>query len=359
MPAGASSSDLTVEDVKFQNRVSFAVAGWARRIAATLSGMVAFHHPSRGPGADVERSWRPRRAKTTIAIVPSRVRPRDAHVAARRQRRPARGQGRRAAHRTLTRDDLDRRYPARRRFHRRSQDGDGRQQHDRQVPRSVVYGRGRQARSRRRRGRGGADASRQGRALPDRRFACRRAAQGRRRRQGPGRARLQRRSARRQLARAGLPRQRRPHRSVALDAGRRPGAISDLEAVEKMVSGRRLSSRGRRARRGLRAVGEEIRGQDRREAGVRGYRRRTAFGFGRGADAAPDAGLHPERARLRCSRRRRRERGVRRLSALSHLGPAAGRRLRRPRGRRAGTPRTKCGARCSCRTGFSACSIAP
>ena len=44
---------------------------------------------------------------------------------------------------------------------------------------------------------------------------------------------------------------------------------------------------------------------------------------------APDAGVHPERARARCPRRRRREPGVRRLSALSDLGPSAGRRLRR------------------------------
>src|SRR6202034_2572964 len=45
VPAGASSSDLTVEDVRFQNRVSFAVAGWARMIAATLSGIANFIVP--------------------------------------------------------------------------------------------------------------------------------------------------------------------------------------------------------------------------------------------------------------------------------------------------------------------------
>ena len=52
------------------------------------------------------------------------------------------------------------------------------------------------------------------------------------------------------------------------------------------------------------------------------FARRTDFGPRPGA--AADAGVHPGRARLRRAGGRRRERGVRRLPAVPHLGPAAG-----------------------------------
>src|SRR5271166_5027855 len=42
VPAGAGSSDWTVEDVRFQKRVSFAAAGSARMIAAALSRIANF-----------------------------------------------------------------------------------------------------------------------------------------------------------------------------------------------------------------------------------------------------------------------------------------------------------------------------
>src|SRR5271163_2824233 len=45
VPAGASSSDWTVEDVRFQKRVSFAAAGSARMIAAALSRIANFIIP--------------------------------------------------------------------------------------------------------------------------------------------------------------------------------------------------------------------------------------------------------------------------------------------------------------------------
>ena len=53
---------------------------------------------------------------------------------------------------------------------------------------------------------------------------------------------------------------------------------------------------------------------------------------GPAADPAADAELDARRARLRRSCGRRREGGVRALSPVSHLGPAPGRRHRRPQG---------------------------
>ena len=66
------------------------------------------------------------------------------------------------------------------------------------------------------------------------------------------------------------------------------------------------------------------------ERDLRGYRRRAPHRQRRDADPAPDAGVHPAGAGLRRARRRRRKRGLRRLPALSHLGPAAGRGLGGP-----------------------------
>ncbi len=56
---------------------------------------------------------------------------------------------------------------------------------------------------------------------------------------------------------------------------------------------------------------------------------------------------------LRCAGRRRRERSVRRLSALSHLGPAACRGLGRADADELGRERMSSGARSSCRTASS------
>src|SRR5271165_14533 len=90
-PAGASSSDLTVEEIRFQKRVSYAVAGWARTLAANASSMrrfmvtPRFKGAGRSSGANFKRSWRPASAKTTIEGGPRRVRPRDACREARRR----------------------------------------------------------------------------------------------------------------------------------------------------------------------------------------------------------------------------------------------------------------------------------
>ncbi len=48
VPAGASSSDFTVDEVRFQKRVSFAAAGPARRMAATTNGIARFIIPPVG-----------------------------------------------------------------------------------------------------------------------------------------------------------------------------------------------------------------------------------------------------------------------------------------------------------------------
>ena len=57
---------------------------------------------------------------------------------------------------------------------------------------------------------------------------------------------------RRSAARAGLPRQCVPCRADALDAGRRAGAISGVEAMEALAAGRRFASERQALRRGLR-----------------------------------------------------------------------------------------------------------
>ncbi len=106
-PAGASSSDLTVEEVRFQKRVSFAVAGWMRTLAANASRMRRFMIPPRFAGAgrssgpDLWRSWRPASAKTTIEGGPRRVRPHDACREARRRGPCLRGAWPRAVRRRL------------------------------------------------------------------------------------------------------------------------------------------------------------------------------------------------------------------------------------------------------------------
>ena len=84
--------------------------------------------------------------------------------------------------------------------------------------------------------------------------------------------------------------------------------------------------------------------------GLRGYRRRAQDGQRRRPDSAPDAGVHARRAGLRCPGRGRRERGLCILSALSDLGCAPGRGIRRPGSDELGCAPTISGARCRCRT---------
>ena len=69
---------------------------------------------------------------------------------------------------------------------------------------------------------------------------------------------------------------------------------------------------------------DTVRRQDRAGADLRGHRRRAAHRQRRDADPAPDPRIHPAGAGLRRPRCGRRERGIRILPALSHLGSAAG-----------------------------------
>ena len=146
-------------------------------------------------------------------------------------------------------------------------------------------------------------------------------------RQGQGCSGLQCGSVRRFAPRAGLPGQCDPHRADLFDAGGWPWAISCLEAVAKLVSGRgfppRRQALGRRAPPGRRALWR----QDRLREGVHRYRRCPPERQRHGSDPATNSGVHPGRARLRRAGRRRPQRGICHLSSLSDLGGEAGRRI--------------------------------
>ena len=82
---------------------------------------------------------------------------------------------------------------------------------------------------------------RQGRPLRARRHFGQAIAVDRRHRPRQRRADLQCRRHRRHPARGGVPGERVPHRADAHDAGRRPGAVSDLEAVAALGADLRLA----------------------------------------------------------------------------------------------------------------------
>ena len=117
------------------------------------------------------------------------------------------------------------------------------------------------------------------------------------------------------------------------DADRRAGAVPRVEALDRLVPDRGQPPRGQGACRRLSAGGDEVRGDDRRGAGVRGHRRGPAVGLRHGAGAGPDARLHPACARARRGDRRRPLGRLCRAPSLSHLGAAAGGRLGGPRAR--------------------------
>ena len=99
--------------------------------------------------------------------------------------------------------------------------------------------------------------------------------------------------------------------------------------MEPLASGGRLA----RARQALcgraEARGDQVRRQNRAGARVQGYRGRAPHRQRRRAGAAANPGLHPAGAGLRRAGGGGRERGLRLLPAVSHLGPTSGRRLRR------------------------------
>ena len=140
-----------------------------------------------------------------------------------------------------------------------------------------------------------------------------------------------------------------PTRSMLADA---LAAISRLEAVAALAARRRLASRRQALRRRAAPRRHAVRRQDRRGAGVRGYRRRAAHRQRRRPDPAPDAGVHAAGARpTMCWSRQTKARCSR---PTCRTGPGTrGRSRARPAScRKAGTPPTINGARHSCRTGF-------
>ena len=157
---------------------------------------------------------------------------------------------------------------------------------------------------------------------------------------GPDGAGPERARPRRPAARRGLPGEPAAPRAEPVDADRRAGAVPDGQALEPTGSwSRARTRRTRRSPTPTARSAEKFGARDRRDPGLRGHRRRPAHRFRPRAGAGADAGLHPARARARRGGRRRRERGLRRLPALPHLG----RRARSPgsAGLDAGRPGTR------------------
>ena len=114
-----------------------------------------------------------------------------------------------------------------------------------------------------------------------------------------------------------------PSRAMKADA---PGPVPDLERWNLWFLIQGGGPPIRRSPRRCAASADEVQRQDRRGAHLRlradlaGHRNRPRSG------AAPDAGLHPGRARARRLPGRRRERRVRGIPAVPDLGPASDRR---------------------------------
>ncbi len=100
-----------------------------------------------------------------------------------------------------------------------------------------------------------------------------------------------------------------------------------------LAPGARPHREGQALRRRSAPLRQALRRQDRRGAHLQVRFRQPALRRRLRAGAAADPDFHPERARLRRPRRRRRGQPVRRLPALPHLGSAPCRRHRGPRRR--------------------------
>ena len=98
----------------------------------------------------------------------------------------------------------------------------------------------------------------------------------------------------------------------------------------KWMLRRRLARERQAVRRCVAPRRDPLRRQDRRGAGIQGQWRRAAHRQRRRRNPAADAGGDAGRARARRAGRGRRERGVRRLSAVSDLGCAPRRGLGGP-----------------------------
>ena len=149
-----------------------------------------------------------------------------------------------------------------------------------------------------------------------------------------------------------LPGERVPHLPEPGDEGRRAGAVPGLEALDPLVPDPRRAAGGPGVRRRRSAVGRQVRrARSSRSASTRTPATSRAHRHRPRAGPAPDAGLHPGRARPRRAARRRRERRVRRVPAL----PAPGTRGRSP------APRAWCrppGAACTSSGAAPRCSAA-
>src|SRR5215469_14198095 len=139
------------------------------------------------------------------------------------------------------------------------------------------------------------------------------------------------RRERRSIAGGRLPRQCGSYCSNTVDAGRRSGTVSGLEAVAQMAFGRRFPCRGQALWRCAATLGQAVRRANCPGQSLRRYRRRAKDGQRRGPDSASATRFHARRACLRCSRSCGRERGLCILFAVPDLGSEAGRRVRGPR----------------------------